>query len=603
MSLPLESYALIGDLQTAALVSRTGSVDWLCLPRFDGPAVFAALLGDDRHGSWRIAAAGQRECTSRRYRDDSLILETTWETQTGTARVIDFMPPRGEAPDIVRVVEGVSGRVELTSEMRLRFDYGSVRPMIDRIDGGIRAVAGPDAVYVDSPIEHTETDDGKHLAAFAVDKGDRVPFVLTWQASHRDRPEPVDANAAETDTDDYWSEWVGRCTYDGEWRDAVVRSLVTLRALTYEPTAGIVAAVTTSLPEALGGACNWDYRYCWLRDATMTLHALVYSGYDDEARRWRDWLLRALGGDPHRLRIMYGVAGERRVHEHQLDWLPGYENSQPVRVGNNASKQFQLDVFGEVLDAFHLDRSAGLTPTEPAWSVQRDLLDVLESRWHEPDSGLWEMRDDPRQFVHSKVMAWAGFDRAVQAVERCGLDGPVDRWRRLRDEVHAEVCERGYDAERNTFVQSYGSPHLDASALLIPHTGFLPADDPRIAGTVDAIGRELSCDGLLFRYSPDAKPAGIEDTEATFTACTLWYADALHLVGRAGEARAVFERVLDLRNDVGLLSEEYDVPRERQVGNLPQAFSHVALVTAARALSATGSGAGRVHRQDPPKLR
>ena len=594
MSLPLESYALIGDLQTGALVSRTGSVDWLCLPRFDGPAVFAALLGDDRHGCWRIAADGRRECTAREYRADTLILETTWDTPSGSAKVIDFMPPRGEAPDIVRIVEGISGRVEMTSEMRLRFDYGSVRPSIDRIDGGFRAVAGPDAVYVDSPIDHAETEDSRHIATFAVTKGDRVRFVLTWQASHRDRPDPVDADSAEADTDRYWTDWVGRCSYDGEWRSAVVRSLLTLRALIYEPTAGMVAAVTTSIPEALGGTRNWDYRYCWLRDATMTLQALVYSGYDDEARRWRDWLLRALGGDPHRLRIMYGIAGERRVAEHQLDWLPGYEHSQPVRVGNNASGQFQLDVFGEVLDSFHLDRSAGLSPTEQTWSVQRDLLDVLESRWREPDSGLWEMRDETRQFVHSKVMAWVGFDRAVQAVERCGLDGPVDRWRQLRADVHREVCDRGYDADRNTFVQSYDSRELDASALLIPQVGFLPGNDPRVTGTVEAVGRELSVDGLVFRYAGG---------DATFTACSFWYADALHLIGRIDEARAVFERVLDIRNDVGLLAEQYDVHERRQVGNLPQAFSHVALVTAARALSGPSAGAGRVHRHDPPKLK
>jgi len=603
VSLPLESYALIGDLQTAALVSRTGSVDWLCLPRFDGLAVIAALLGDERHGYWRIAADGQRECAARRYRDGTLILETTWETPSGTARVVDFMPPRGEAPDIVRIVEGVAGRVEMTSEIRLRFDYGSVVPRIHAIDGGFCAVAGPDAVYLDSPIEHTEhtehteaaaADDPKHAATFAVTEGDRVPFVLTWQAAHRDRPDPVDADVAEAETDRYWSEWVGRCTYDGEWRDAVVRSLVTLHALTYQPTAGMVAAVTTSLPEKLGGERNWDYRYCWLRDATMTLHALVYSGYDDEARRWRDWLLRALGGDPHRLRIMYGITGERRVPEHRLDWLPGYENSTPVRVGNDAAGQFQLDVFGEVLDSFHLDRSAGLSPTEEAWSVQRDLLEVLESRWREPDSGLWEMRDETQQFVHSKMMAWVGFDRAVQAVEQCGLDGPVDRWRRLRDDVHDDVCKHGYDADRNTFVQAYGSSNLDAALLLMPQTGFLPADDPRVAGTVEAIGRELSHDGLVYRYP---------GSDATFTACTLWYADALHAIGRADEGRAVFERVLDLRNDVGLLAEEYDVKAQRQVGNLPQAFSHVALVTAARALSGPAPGAGRMRRHDPPKLK
>jgi len=592
VSQPLESYALVGDLQTAALVSRTGSVDWLCLPRFDAPAVFAALLGDERHGRWRLAAAGETECTARRYRGNTLILETTWETSTGTARVIDFMPPRGEAPDIVRIVEGVSGRVEMTSELRLRFGYGSVPPAVGRIEGGLRAVAGPDSVYLDAPIDHDDLGD-EQVATFTVSEGQRIPFVLTWQDSHRDRPDPVDPDTAEASTEDFWTEWVGRCRYDGEWRDAVVRSLVTLRAMTYQPTAGLVAAVTTSVPEKIGGNRNWDYRYCWLRDATLTLHALVYSGYGDEARRWREWLLRALAGDPHRLRIMYGVAGERRVHEHEIDWLPGYAGSRPVRVGNQAATQFQLDVFGEVLDAFHLDRRAGLSPTDESWSVQRDLLDVLESRWHERDSGLWESRDETQHFVHSKVMAWVGFDRAVQAVEQHGLDGPVDRWRQLRDEVHGEVCDRGYDADRNTFVQAYGSKNLDAATLLIPQTGFLPGDDPRVVGTVDAIGRELSEDGLVYRYA---------DSDATFFACSFWYADALHHAGRPDEGRAVFERVLSLRNDVGLLSEEYDVQAKRQVGNLPQAFSHVALVTAARALSARGASAGRVRRHDPPKL-
>jgi GH15 family glucan-1,4-alpha-glucosidase len=589
----LESYALIGDLHTAALVSRTGSIDWLCLPRFDGPAVFAALLGDEPHGCWRLAASGRDECSTRRYLGDTLVLETIWETPTGTARVVDFMPLRGEAPDIVRIVEGVAGRVEMTSTLRLRFDYGSVLPVVTAIDGGFRAVAGPDAVYVDAPIEHDDVD-GARVATFTVTAGDRLPFVLTWQASHCDRPDEVDADDALAETDRYWTEWASRCTYDGEWRDAVVRSLVTLRALTYEPTAGIVAAVTTSLPERLGGDQNWDYRFCWLRDATMTLHALVYSGYDGEARRWRDWLLRALGGDPHELRIMYGVAGERRIPEHELHRLPGYENSKPVRVGNQASNQFQLDVFGEVLDAFHLDRSAGLSPTDDAWSVQRALIDVIERRWREPDAGLWETRGDPQHFVHSKVMAWAGLDRAVQAVERFGLDGPVDRWRKLRAEIHADVLEHGFDADRNTFVQAYGSRQLDGAALLIPQVGFLPGDDPRIVGTVDAIGRELAVDGLVYRNNP---------SEGTFTACSLWYADGLHLTGRPDEGRAVFERILDLRNDVGLLAEEYDVHARRQVGNLPQAFSHVALVRTARALSATGSRAGRVHRHDPPKLK
>jgi GH15 family glucan-1,4-alpha-glucosidase len=594
---PIESYALLGDMQTAALVSRTGSVDWLCLPRFDSSACFSALLGTTDNGNWLLAPDGAGECSRRGYRGDSLILETEWETPSGRVRVIDFMPPRGDAPDVVRIVEGLSGRVEMTSELRIRFDYGWIVPWVRRSDGGIHAVAGPDSVHVRSPIT-MEGRDFAHVGRFTVAAGDRVPFVLTWSASHLPAPDAVDAEQALTDTADYWAEWIRNCTYDGEWRDAVVRSLITLKALTYAPTGAIAAAATTSLPEVIGGERNWDYRYCWLRDATMTLQALLFSGFEEEARAWREWLLRAIAGDPEDLRIMYGLAGERRLPELDLPWLAGYEASTPVRVGNAASDQFQLDVYGEVLDALHLDRDAGLSADDDSWSAQRGLLGVLEQRWQQPDQGLWEMRGDPRHFVHSKVMAWVGFDRAVRMVEQFGLDGPVDRWRKLRDEVHREVLEKGFDRKRGTFTQSYGSTALDASALLLAPVGFLPGDDERIVGTVDAIERNLTQDGLVQRYSRDTDD-GLAGEEGTFIACTLWLADGLHLAGRDERAREVFEQVLGLRNDVGLLAEEYDPRRKRQLGNVPQAYSHVAIVNTARTLSRQGSAVGRVHRDDP----
>jgi GH15 family glucan-1,4-alpha-glucosidase len=595
---PIESYALLGDMQTVALVSRTGSVDWMCLPRFDSPACFAALLGTADNGHWRVAPDGATTCNRRQYRDNSLILETEWETGTGKVRVIDFMPPRGEAPDLVRIVEGVSGHVRMTSELRLRFDYGSVVPWVRRIEGGIHAVAGPDAVRVRTEVE-MDGRDLAHFSHFAVDAGDRVPFVLTWQSSHLPPPDVVDAEQALRDTEDYWSEWMKQSRYDGDWHAAVTRSLITLKALTYQPTGGIVAAATTSLPESLGGERNWDYRFCWLRDATMTLQSLIYSGFTDEARAWRTWLMRAIAGDPRQLRIMYGLGGERRLPEQELDWLTGYAGSRPVRIGNAASEQFQLDVYGEVLDALHLDRCSGLSLVEDAWSIQRGLLDTLEEMWRKPDKGIWEMRGDPRHFVYSKVMAWVGFDRAVRAVEGFGLDGPVARWRAVRDEIHAEVLAKGYDADRGTFTQSYGSHALDASTLLLPQVGFLPGNDERILGTVDAISRELVRDGLLLRYDNDSADDGLGGDEGSFIACTLWLADGLHLGGRDEEARDVLERVLDLRNDVGLLAEEYDPRKQRQLGNVPQAYSHVALVNTARALSRTGSSVGRVHRDDP----
>jgi GH15 family glucan-1,4-alpha-glucosidase len=604
MSQPIESYALIGDMQTAALVSRTGSIDWACFPRFDSGACFAALLGDEDEGLWRIAPAGSKleaTCNSRAYRDDSMILETVWETKRGSVRVIDFMPPRGDAPDIVRIVEGVSGSVEIESLLRIRYDYGSITPWVRRSDGALSAVAGPDAMWLRSPVQHTG-EDFAHRARFRVDAGDRVPFVLTWNPSHEPAPRQVDAERALSDTVKHWADWIAHCNYDGEWREAVVRSLLTLKTLTYRPTGGVVAAVTTSLPEALGGSRNWDYRYCWLRDATMTLQALVSTGHEDEAVSWRNWLLRAIGGSPQNLQIMYGLGGERRLQEFTLDDLPGYEGSTPVRIGNAASGQKQLDVYGEVLDALHLDRCSGLDGDGYAWSVQRSLLDVLADTWDKPDQGLWEVRGEPQHFVHSKVMAWVGFDRAIQAVEDYGKDGPVNRWRKLRDEIKADVMKHGFDSDRNTFTQAYGSKDLDAACLLIPQVGFLPPDDPHVVGTIEAIQHELSDGGLLYRYSADTGSGGgdgLDGQEGTFIACTLWLADDLDLMGRSDEGREVLEHVLDLRNDVGLLSEEYDVRTCRQVGNTPQAFSHVPVINTARALTRTGEHRGRIGRAGP----
>ncbi|MGZ4509730.1 MAG: glycoside hydrolase family 15 protein [Blastococcus sp.] len=589
----IEDYGLIGDLQTAALVGRDGSIDWLCLPRFDSPACFAALLDEDRAGRWLLAPAGGGPSTRRRYRGDSLVLETEWETPSGTVRVVDFMPPRGEAPDVVRIVEGVSGRVTMHMELRLRFDYGYIVPWFRTVGGERAGVAGPDAAWLATPVDvrHEEQSIG---ADFEVSAGDRVPFVLTYQASHRPRPKPVKADDALRDTMTFWSDWIGRCDYTGRWDDAVRRSLITLKALTYAPTGGIVAAATTSLPEQLGGGRNWDYRYCWLRDATFTLQALLGTGYLKEARAWREWLLRAVAGDPADLQIMYTLDGARRVPEYEIPWLKGYEGSSPVRVGNAAASQFQLDVWGEVLDGLHLARVEGLHNDDEAWELQRALLEYLEGAWQRPDNSLWEVRGPHRQFVHSKVMAWAGVDRGVQAVERFRVDGPADRWRALRQEIHDDVCSNGFDAERNTFTQFYGSQGLDAALLLLPRVGFLPWDDPRVAGTVEAVQRELGHHGFLLRYSPDADGGvdGVEGRENAFLACTFWLADALTGLGRTAEAEAVFERLLDLRSDLGLLSEEYDVAAGRQVGNTPQAFSHVGLVNTARHLSVATSRPG-----------
>jgi GH15 family glucan-1,4-alpha-glucosidase len=582
----IEDYGVIGDLHTMALVGRDGSIDWLCLPRFDSGACFARLLGEAENGFWQIAPVGAEACTRRRYRGQTLVLETEWESPEGAVRVVDAMPLRDQAADVVRMVEGVRGRVPMRMELRLRFDYGHIVPWVRRQGELLSGVAGPDAVWLDTPValrgEHLST-----VAEFEVAAGDRVPFVLTYHPSHQRRPAGRDAGREIEATERFWTDWVGQGDYAGQWAEAVTRSLVLLKALTYAPTGGIVAAATTSLPERLGGTRNWDYRFCWLRDATFTLQALLGTGYVQEAGAWRDWLLRAVAGDPADLQIMYGIDGTRRLTELELDWLGGYEGSRPVRIGNAAAGQFQLDVWGEVLDGLHVARAAGLSGVASAWDLQRALLDYLEGHWQDPDNSLWEVRGDRRHFVHSKVMAWAGLDRAVQAVERFGVEGPVERWRALRREIHDEVCDRGYDPGRGTFTQSYGSAGLDAALLLIPRVGFLPWDDPRVAGTVAAIQRELVEDGFVLRYRPEADGGvdGLPGSEGAFLACSFWLADALNGIGRTAEARKLFERLLGLRNDLGILAEEYDPLSGRHLGNTPQAFSHVGLVNTARHLS------------------
>ncbi|MFE7856601.1 glycoside hydrolase family 15 protein [Streptomyces sp. NPDC057403] len=588
----IEDYALIGDEQTAALVGRDGSVDWLCLPRFDSAACFARLLGDEENGHWRIAPKdADGPCTRRAYRRDTLVLDTEWETAEGAIRVTDLMPQRDRAPDLVRVVEGLSGRVAVRSTLRLRFDYGSIVPWMRKSDGHRVAVAGPDSVWLRSePPVRTWGEDLTTYSEFTVEEGEKVAFVLTWHPSHQQRPPLVDPHKAVHASVKDWRKWVRRCRYDGPYRDAVVRSLITLKALTYRPTGGIVAAATTSLPEEPGGVRNWDYRYCWLRDSTLTLNAGLAAGYRKEAEAWRNWLLRAVAGDPADLQIMYGLAGERRLPETELPWLSGFDGSAPVRIGNEAVNQLQLDVYGEVMDSLALARRSGLPPRPHMWSIQRALMDWLCDEWRQPDEGLWEVRGGRRHFVHSKIMVWVAADRAVRTLEEePDLGGDLDRWRALREEVHREVCEKGYDAERNTFTQSYGSRELDAALLLIPRLGFLPPDDPRVTGTIEAIRGELGHHGLLRRYSTDGTTVdGLPGDEGTFLVCSFWLADALHMTGRREEARELFERLVGLCNDVGLLSEEYDPVSGRQLGNFPQAFSHVGLVNTALALSGDG---------------
>ncbi|MFE2044539.1 glycoside hydrolase family 15 protein [Streptomyces sp. NPDC059477] len=584
----IEDYALIGDEQTAALVGMDGSVDWLCLPRFDSAACFAKLLGDEENGHWRIAPKHDSgRCARRAYRPGTLVLDTEWETDEGAVRVTDLMPQRDRAPDLVRVVEGLRGRVTVRSTLRIRFDYGSIVPWMRRSGGHRVATAGPDSVWLRSePPVHTWGEDFGTYSEFTIGPGERVAFVLTWHPSHEPRPpltNPFEALRASVDD---WRTWTARCTYQGPHREAVVRSLITLKALTYKPTGGVVAAPTTSLPEDLGGVRNWDYRYCWLRDSTLTLGALLAVGYQEEAGAWRDWLLRAVAGDPADLQIMYGLAGERRLPEMEVPWLSGFASSAPVRIGNDAVKQLQLDVYGEVMDSLELARHSGLDAQSDMWALQSALMEWLSARWRQPDEGLWEVRGGRRHFVHSKVMVWVAADRAVRALEaEPELGGDLDGWRAMRDEVHREVCERGYDPARNTFTQYYGSQELDAAVLLIPRLGFLPPHDPRVIGTVDAIRAELDQDGLLLRYSA-ARTAvdGLPGDEGAFLVCSFWLADALHMTGRTREARELFERLVSLANDVGLLSEECDPRTGRHLGNFPQAFSHIGLVNTAVAL-------------------
>ncbi|GAA1018452.1 glucoamylase [Acrocarpospora pleiomorpha] len=582
----IEDYALIGDMQSAALVGRDGSIDWLCLPRFDSPACFAKLLGEESHGSWWLGPSSGEPATRRAYRGETLILESVWDTPGGTVKVIDFMPPRHINPDLVRVVEGVAGTVEMSTEIRIRFDYGRIVPWVRRGDGHVQAIGGPDSVWLRSSIP-LKGGDYKHKATFRVSAGERQTFVFTWHPSHQPRPEDIDPIHQLAETEAFWTEWVASGRHGGPWRDAVVRSMVTLKALTYAPTGGIVAAPTTSLPEDLGGVRNWDYRYCWLRDATMTLDALIQSGYLEEAGAWREWLLRAIAGRPQDLQIMYGVAGERRLPEMTLDWLPGYEGSRPARIGNGAVDQLQLDVYGEVINCLYQSLRHGLPPNDHAWQLTRKMLDFIETGWDQPDEGLWEVRGPRRHFTHSKVMAWVAADRAVRVVRELGRAGPAERWQALADHIHAEVLRKGFDAERNTFTQSYGSRELDAALLLIPMVGFLPPEDPRVHGTIEAVERELSSDGFILRYpiAESNNVDGLPGGEGAFLACSFWLAEAKARIGRKEEAIELFERLLALRNDVGLLAEEFDPRYGRMVGNFPQAFSHVPLIHTAQALS------------------
>ena len=584
----IEDYALIGDCHSAALVGRDGSIDWLCWPRFDSGACFAALLGGREHGRWQIAPAGALASVRRRYREDTLVLETEFETAEGAVTLVDFMPTRAEHCELARIVVGRRGRVRMGMEFILRFDYGASVPWVRRLEEaeghGIRAVAGPEQVVLRSPVP-LQAENFTHIARFEVAEGERLAFTLSHGASHLAMPKAFNAERALEATAHGWQKWCERCTVQGEWTPFVRRSVITLKALTYAPTGGLVAAPTTSLPERIGGVRNWDYRFCWLRDATLALLAMMNAGYYEEAVAWRDWLVRAIAGSPQQMQIMYGLAGERRIPELTLDWLPGYENSAPVRIGNAAASQLQLDVYGEVMDALHQGRKHGMPRHVAAWALQQALLEHLETCWRDPDEGLWEVRGPRRHFTHSKVMCWVAFDRAIKAVEAQGRKGPVERWREVRDQIHAEVCERGFSKARGTFVQSYESDELDASLLLIPTTGFLPCTDPRVRATIEAIERELTEDGFVVRYRTREAIDGLPPGEGVFLACSFWLADCLILLGRHDEARALFERLCHLTNDVGLLAEEYDPKSGRQLGNFPQAFSHVALVNTAMNLS------------------
>ncbi len=585
----IEDYALIGDCHTAALVSRNGSIDWLCLPRFDSGACFSALLGAERNGRWLLAPQDHAK-VKRCYQGNTLVLETEFETGTGVAAVIDFMPARDTVPNLVRIVEGRSGVVNMHSELIIRFDYGSIMPWVERQEGGIRAIAGPDSLCIRTPVE-LRGKDFTTVCDFEVKAGERIPFVMSWHPSYESQPGPVDPEAALRDTLNWWNEWSRRSCYSGDWNGEVLRSLLTLKALIYAPTGGIVAAPTTSLPEFVGGVRNWDYRYCWLRDATFTLYSLLNCDYTEEAKAWTEWLLRAVAGDPNKTQIMYGLAGERRLTELEISWLTGYENSAPVRIGNAASQQFQLDVYGELLDSMFQARKAGLQTLDAAWRLETAFVSFLQKAWKEPDEGIWEIRGERQHFTHSKVMAWVAVDRAVRLIEEHGLKGPLEEWRKLRQAIHEDVCQKGFDSSLDSFVQAYGSKQLDASLLMIPLVGFLPASDPRVMGTVAAIERDLIHSGFVHRYNTASTVDGLPAGEGVFLPCTLWLADNYVLQGRKEEAAEILKRVLSVSNDVGLLAEEYDPKLKRLLGNFPQAFSHVGVINTALNLSEAGGPA------------
>ena len=602
MSAPIETYGFIGNMVSGALVGQDGSIDWLCLPRFDSDACFAALLGTREHGRWLIAPQGETKRTRRRYRPGTAILETTFETADGAVALTDFMPLTDdeEYVDVVRLVHGVRGRVKMRMELIVRFGYGKVVPWVRRQDFGLRAIAGPDALELRTPVE-LHGENFTTVAEFSVGEGGTVPFTLAYHRSHRAGAPQRDCHKCLEQTERFWSEWSGRCCYDHQrtphWRDAVVRSLVTLKCLSVQPTGGIIAAPTTSLPEQLGGVRNWDYRFCWIRDATLTLYALLNSGYRDEALAWREWLVRAAAGRPAELQTIYGIAGERRLTEFELPWLPGYEGSRPVRIGNAACEQLQIDVYGELMDAMHVGRKFRLGAHEEAWRVQKVLLAHLAKVWDDPDEGIWEVRGPRRHFTHSKVMAWVAFDRGIKAVESFGLSGPVEEWRALRAQIQDDVCRKGFDPDKNSFVQYYGGKGVDAALLLIPEVGFLPPEDPRVQGTVAAIERELMVDGLVLRYRTDDDIDGLPPGEGAFLACSFWLADVYEMLGRHEDAERLFERLLSFRNDVGLLAEEYDPRTGRQLGNFPQGFSHIALVnTANNLISRRGPAEQRAER-------
>jgi GH15 family glucan-1,4-alpha-glucosidase len=593
----VEDYALIGDCETAALVDRNGSIDWLCWPHFSSEACFASLLGTEDNGYWKVSPCdGEWKTTTRRYRDHTLILETTFEHADGSIRLIDFMPIRERFSDVVRIIEGIRGKLDIRMELALRFDYGRTVPWVTRIDNGVRAIAGPHLALLHASVP-VHGEDLKTVADFTVSRGDRIWFTLTYGGSHLPDPEPIDARQALKDTELFWHRWSSRLKFQGKYREAVERSLMALKAMTFRPTGGVVAAVTTSLPEALGGVRNWDYRYCWLRDTTFTLLALTNGGYFDEAEAWQNWLLRALAGSPEQVQIMYGLKGERQLVEWEVGWLPGYENSRPVRIGNAASMQVQLDIYGEVLDCFYHAQHSLSRHSERDFRVLVLLLEHLETIWQEPDEGIWETRGGAQHFTYSKMMAWVAFDRAVLLARQLNYAGPIEKWEALRDAIHAQICARAFNEKKNSFVQAYDSEELDASLLLMPLVGFLPGSDPRVKGTVEAIERELMPDGLVLRYDTSKVQDGLPPGEGVFLACSFWMVGSLKAIGRLDDARALFERLLTLRNDLGLLSEEYDVNRKRLVGNFPQAFSHIALVNAAFDLEDGPDARSRSHRR------